>query len=597
MVPMDETPPVITDIAATPEVQSSTEPVNITCTVIDNVMVDTVKVNISGPEGFTLEETMNMNESSYYYEAVYTTLGVYDYFIWANDTFGNEAVSGIHSFTITDLEIPMSSVDALSEWQDEVPFEITATASDNTGVASVSLWYQYSSNGTEWNDWASYGTDDEEPWSWEFTGSDGYYEFYSIAVDDYANVEDPPSAGDASCGLDTENPVTIHTLSGTMGGDDWYVSDVVVTLSASDNTSGVDSTWYKIDAGYWQFYVAPFTLSDDGEYTVYYRSIDNAGNQESIKSVDLKIDKTSPETEHEFDGVIGEDGWFVSNVTVTLTAEDNIAFVLRAAMNEETSGVNYTMYKLDDDEWAIYEDPFVVTENGEYTLYYYSVDYAGNEEDVNEVDFKIEHDTVPPVTTHVFEGVRGDNDWFTSNVVVTLTAEDVSSGLDYTMYKLEDDTEWQEYTGPILVTEDGEHTIVYYSVDKVGNEESVKGPFGFKIDQTAPTINLTVEKTGLIKWLLTATVGDETSGVARVEFYLDGELLGEVTEPPYEWVCTKKGTARAIVYDNAGNEAISDPVPVSKNVSQSQSTTTITPVLRQIRRVKLSSLLFFRFIF
>jgi len=247
MVPMDETPPVITDIAATPEVQSSTEPVNITCTVIDNVMVDTVKVNISGPEGFTLEETMNMNESSYYYEAVYTTLGVYDYFIWANDTFGNEAVSGIHSFTITDLEIPMSSVDALSEWQDEVPFEITATASDNTGVASVSLWYQYSSNGTEWNDWASYGTDDEEPWSWEFTGSDGYYEFYSIAVDDYANVEDPPSAGDASCGLDTENPVTIHTLSGTMGGDDWYVSDVVVTLSASDNTSGVDSTWYKIE--------------------------------------------------------------------------------------------------------------------------------------------------------------------------------------------------------------------------------------------------------------------------------------------------------------------------------------------------------------
>jgi len=296
-------------------------------------------------------------------------------------------------------------------------------------------------------------------------------------------------------------------------------------------------------------------------------------------------------------GIKLKDGWFVSNVTVTLTAEDNIAFVLRAAMNEETSGVNYTMYKLDDDEWAIYEDPFVVTENGEYTLYYYSVDYAGNEEDVNEVDFKIEHDTVPPVTTHVFEGVRGDNDWFTSNVVVTLTAEDVSSGLDYTMYKLEDDTEWQEYTGPILVTEDGEHTIVYYSVDKVGNEESVKGPFGFKIDQTAPTINLTVEKTGLIKWLLTATVGDETSGVARVEFYLDGELLGEVTEPPYEWVCTKKGTARAIVYDNAGNEAISDPVPVSKNVSQSQSTTTITPVLREIRRVKLSSLLFFRFIF
>jgi len=199
------------------------------------------------------------------------------------------------------------------------------------------------------------------------------------------------------------------------------------------------------------------------------------------------------------------------------------------------------------------------------------------------------HDTTPPVTTHEFEGDMGDNDWYVSDVTVILTAEDDSAGVDYTMYKLEDDTEWQEYTGPILVTEDGEHTITYYSVDKVGNKENDSDPFGFKIDQTDPTINLTVEKTGLMKWLLTATVSDETSGVARVEFYLDGVLLGNVTEPPYEWEVTKKGTARAIVYDNAGNEALSDEVPVSYSQSL-QSSSNLVPVQRRISLICLGGL-------
>jgi len=38
-------------------------------------------------------------------------------------------------------------------------------------------------------------------------------------------------------------------------------------------------------------------------------------------------------------------------------------------------------------------------------------------------------------------------------------------------------------------------------------------------------------------WLLTANVSDETSGVARVEFFIDGESVGNVTTPPYD---TKK---------------------------------------------------------
>ncbi|GAH43024.1 unnamed protein product, partial [marine sediment metagenome] len=282
-----------------------------------------------------------------------------------------------------------------------------------------------------------------------------------------------------------------------------------------------------------------------------------------LNSPFFKIDKTLPTTTHELDGVIGECGWFVSDVTVTLSAID------------ATSEVDYTKYKLDEGTWTNYVDPFDVTEDGEYTLYYYSVDLAGNTEETIEVEFKIEHDTTPPVTTHEFQGDTGDNDWYTTNVVVMLTAEDDLAGVDYTMYKLEDDTEWQKYTG-ILVTEDGEHTIEYYSVDKVGNKEADKGPFDFDIDQTPPTIDLTWDDEDS---KLVADVDDETSGIAKVEFYVNDELVGTVTTAPYEWEVTKPkqgDKGQAIVFDNAGNEAISPEIDaVSQSQSQSSSSTPV----------------------
>jgi len=560
MIPWDETPPVITDVKATPELQGTIDPVNITCNVIDNVEVDTVKVNVSGPEGFALEAVMN---EGYWYEAVYATLGVYYYFIWANDTSGNIAVSDTYSFAITDL-FTMSSVDPLQTWTNTVPFTVTATAFDDTEVANVTLYYRYSSCGMEWTEWTSYGTDEEEPWSWSFTGSDGYYEFYSIAIDDYGNVEDPPDVADASTGLDTVLPVTTIILNGIKGEDEWYASDVVITLTASDILSGVESTWYQVDSGYWKLYTTPFTVGDEGEHMVCYYSYDVATNKEVTKCINFKIDKTPPVTTHEFDGIIGKEGWFVSNVTVMLIAADAL------------SGVNYTKYKLDDGDWVTYEESFIVTEDDDHILYYYSVDLAGNEEDVNEVPFKIEHDTKPPVTTHEFDGVMGENNWFVSDVTVTLYAEDDSAGVDYTKYKL-DEGNWTEYEGAFPVTEDAEYLLSYYSVDRVGNEENIN-EVTFKIDQTVPTINLTWDKENS---KLVADVSDNTSGIAKVEFYVNGDLVGTVTTAPYEWEVPKpkKGDkGQAIVFDNAGNEAISKEIDaVSQSTSQSQSISS-TPV-------------------
>jgi hypothetical protein len=279
-------------------------------------------------------------------------------------------------------------------------------------------------------------------------------------------------------------------------------------------------------------------------------------------------------------------GVYISNVTVTLTAKDGSTGSLtlveqvleRLGFLVDTSGVNYTMYKINDGDWTIYGDPFIIDEDGTYTISYYSVDNAGNVETIRDATLTIEKDWTPPVTTHTFSGVTGENNWYISDVIVTLTATDNAAGVDFTMYNL-DDSDWTKYTNPIHVTEDGLHTLVYFSVDKLGNKEEDKGPFDLGIDQIAPEITLTVKQIGLLsKWLLTANVSDETSGVAKVEFYVDDEFVGEVTEAPYELEYSGTGdTAQAIVYDNAGNNAISNEVKdVEVSVSQSSQSTSQT---------------------
>jgi len=164
-------------------------------------------------------------------------------------------------------------------------------------------------------------------------------------------------------------------------------------------------------------------------------------------------------------------------------------------------------------------------------------------------------DITPPVTTIYFDPPYpdGDNGWYVSDVTITLEATDDMSGLDVIKYLL-DDSDWLTYTGPFTVESDGCHRITYYAIDKAGNVEQPSEVIRFGIDQTPPTIELTWDEENK---RLVADVFDETSGVNRVEFYVDDEFVGEVTEAPYEWEYS--GTVREIgvvVYDNAGNRAI-----------------------------------------
>ncbi len=63
----------------------------------------------------------------------------------------------------------------------------------------------------------------------------------------------------------------------------------------SDPPDEADHTYYRIDGGEWTTYVAPFVISEDGEHVLDRYSVDSYGNVESVRTRDIKIDKTSPE--------------------------------------------------------------------------------------------------------------------------------------------------------------------------------------------------------------------------------------------------------------------------------------------------------------
>ena len=94
---------------------------------------------------------------------------------------------------------------------------------------------------------------------------------------------------------DTTPPVT--TASGM--GSRWRNDTATVKFAATDDQSGVAATVSRVDEGPWKIgdevqVRAPKDHSNDGEHVVEFYSVDNALNQEAVKSVTVKIDTRPP---------------------------------------------------------------------------------------------------------------------------------------------------------------------------------------------------------------------------------------------------------------------------------------------------------------
>ncbi len=100
-------------------------------------------------------------------------------------------------------------------------------------------------------------------------------------------------------------------------------------------------------------------------------------------------------------------------------------------------------------------------------------------------------DLTTPTTSATTTGTLGKSGWYTSNVLVTLTATDTGSGVASTTYSLNNGATWITYATPVSVSTEGTTTLLYRSKDKAGNIESAH-TLTLKIDKTAPEAQVSV---------------------------------------------------------------------------------------------------------
>lgn len=124
-------------------------------------------------------------------------------------------------------------------------------------------------------------------------------------------------------------PVTTAAVSPSANAYGWHAGDVIVTLTAADEPdgSGVAAIRYWLDGG------AEVSVNDSsaqveitvaGEHTLTYSAMDNAGNAETPKSLDIRIDITPPAITF-----TGNQGTYAvdEQVDITCSATDDLSGV------------------------------------------------------------------------------------------------------------------------------------------------------------------------------------------------------------------------------------------------------------------------------
>ncbi|HEX2175162.1 MAG TPA: hypothetical protein VHG70_04570, partial [Nocardioidaceae bacterium] len=314
-------------------------------------------------------------------------------------------------------------------------------------------------------------------------------------------------SGSVTVRLDKSAPTISGARSPAANSHGWNNSDVAVSFTCNDATSGVKSC------------TGTQTVSaEGGNQSRTGTAVDIADNSAQATVGNISIDRTAPALSGTpTNANLGGDGWYTGDVTIQWTASDGLSGVLAQPGNSSITG-----------------------EGTGLTATQTVADRAGNSRSASSSAVKI--DRTAPVTT-----IDAPTGWRNTNAIVILSATDNLSDVGVTRYTVNGGA---EQTGTSFELAEGVHTIRYWSVDRAGNREAAKAA-EVKVDKTAPTIthalnplaNTNGWHKGPVAVTFTCTDNGAGSGIASCtgNNTLTGEGAGQ----------TVTGTAT----DNAANTA------------------------------------------
>jgi len=169
------------------------------------------------------------------------------------------------------------------------------------------------------------------------------------------------------------------------------------------------------------------------------------------------------------------------------------------------------------------------------------------------------NDNIPPVTGMHFDGTKGQNAWFTSDVTVTLSAEDNpgGSGVKGMEWSMDNGATWQIYTSPFVINQEGLSYVLGRSYDNAGNyDQSPIGKF-LQIDKTPPVVNVSTDQTEYTRVQpfvvhYNCTDPEPGSGIADCTATFNGQSVSDGQSIDMFWWKLGQYTLTATGVDNAG---------------------------------------------
>ncbi|MBN2045242.1 MAG: Ig-like domain repeat protein [Anaerolineales bacterium] len=313
-------------------------------------------------------------------------------------------------------------------------------------------------------------------------------------------------ASSSSWKVDTVSPSNTPAESGATGNGGWYVSDVAVSVSGTDATSGVNQQRVGVD-GAWAGSSA--TISANGTHAVTFQVTDNAGNRaESSRSI--KIDKLAPSISPGISGATGDGGWYISSPTINLNGSDAHSGV--ASERVRVSGLGWQ------------SSGYIIEADGNYMLEYEVVDHAGH---ISTASGAVRVDTTDPQMSVTIAGGGGANGWHMAPLLAGISGSDAMSGLKSAELSV-DGGPW--ISGPVSFDVEGVFRLDARAVDHAGNVSSSSQ--SIRLDMTPPEMTPSLIGTpGNHGWYISPVAAsvsgtDALSGIGAEQIRFNGGAWG-----------------------------------------------------------------------
>ena len=387
-----------------------------------------------------------------------------------NPTFNIESTN--NTWTVTENKTYYAyAIDAVGNVSKVVPISVTGIDNskpvcknpvNNSNWTNNSYTYNY---GCKSDAGSGCATPDKE----ETATDEGEFKKVNWTVkDNIGNTRD--CSYNVATKVDKTAPTCEITVdaSSKKGNNNWYIGNVKLLLSTKDNLSGVSE--YGITTNNTPEYngskTATLTNDTDSNGITYYGYVkDRAGNTGSCKITVKRLTQT-PSCTLASSGNVGNNGWYRSNVNIKMTS--NSSYVTSKNVNN-TNRDNYT---LTSDTKGTTIKGTVTNEAG----------LTGN------CSISVKRDTEAPSCNVNASGTKGWNNWYTSNVSMSLSATDATSGV--MKYGLNaNGTSYNNSNNQNLTWDtDG---ITYYGIvmDNAGNQRDCSS--SVKRLATAPSCSIT----------------------------------------------------------------------------------------------------------